>query len=313
MSATTEKIRLGPGEHGVRFYEDDAELAAIVGGHIADALDEDAAVVVIATDAHVRAFERELTASGVDVEEARDSGSLILFDAPETLSKLMVDGRIDRSAFQRVIGTVVREAAAAGQPVRAYGEMVDLLWRAGDVGGAIQLETLWNELIEELRFSLLCAYHSEALADPEHEHAVLEVCRLHSSVSRAAASPVPATRKVSRKFEPRSDAPRAARHFVEEALRAWGYADRQLEDARLLLSELVTNAVIHARSPFSVSVRSENLRLRLAVHDHSPTEPRLRLAAPEAGSGRGLQLVAMLSKDWGVVGTPIGKTVWAEL
>jgi hypothetical protein len=312
MPATIEKISLEPGEHAVHFYPHDDELARIVGGHIAAALEEGAAAVVIATDPHIRAFERELSAFGVDVEAARSGRRLTLLDASETLSKLTVDGGIDRRAFERVIGTVVHQAAEAGQPVRAYGEMVDLLWQAGDVTSAIRLETLWNELIEELQFSLLCAYQSEAMSDPEQEPGVREICRLHSSVS-GAASPVHAAREVSRDFEPERDAPRAARRFVEDALRAWGYADRQVDDARLLLSELVTNAVIHARSPFSVSVHSDDRRLRLAVHDHSSAEPRPCFPAPDAGSGRGLQIVAALSKDWGVAATPIGKTVWAEL
>jgi anti-sigma regulatory factor (Ser/Thr protein kinase) len=211
-----------------------------------------------------------------------------------------------------VIGDVLDQAAEAGQSVSAYGEMVDLLWQVGDVTGAIQLETLWNELIEELEFSLLCAYHSEAVANPEHEHAVREVCRLHSSVHGDRASSEPEPREVSREFKPDRDAPRAARHFLDEALRKWGYADRRLDDARLLLSELVTNAITHAHSPFSVSIRSQGQLVRLAVHDQSPIPPKPRFASPESG-GRGLQIVAALSKDWGFVTTPLGKTVWAEL
>ena len=94
----------------------------------------------------------------------------------------MRDGRIDRNAFFAEIGGVIRDAGRTGRPVRAYGEMVALLWDAGDVLAAIDLETLWNELSGELPFSLYCAYHSESVAAQEHAEALHEVCRLHSAV-----------------------------------------------------------------------------------------------------------------------------------
>ena len=75
----------------------------------------------------------------------------------------------------------MRRAAATGRPVRAYGEMVALLWEHGDVLAAIELEELWNDLGRELDFSLLCAYRSASVQGDEHAQALEQVRLLHSS------------------------------------------------------------------------------------------------------------------------------------
>jgi anti-sigma regulatory factor (Ser/Thr protein kinase) len=314
MSAISKRISVEPRGHAVHFYESTAELAGIVGGYLAEGLGAGGAAVVVATPPHIEAFKQELAFHGVDVwAYAQARGTLVVLDAAETLAHLIRDGEIDPEAFQRVVGTLLRDLAAGGRAVRAHGEMVDLLWQSGNVDAAIELEKLWNELLQELGFSLLCGYHSEAVEAPEHLHELDQVCRLHSSVSKAPAPERKLIHRLSREFEPSPGAPQAARRFVEEALRGWGHGDTVIDDARLLLSELVTNAVTHARSPVSVTLRARGSALRLAVRDESPAEPTPRPVAPEADAGRGLQIVAALAKEWGVLATRGGKTVWAEL
>src|SRR5205807_4393941 len=110
----------------------------------------------------------ELSEGGIDVSGSRGAGTLVMLDAAATLEAFMPDGRADRDAFREVIGTVVRRASEVGTAVRAYGEMVAVLWERGDVHGAIELERLWNELQEELEFSLLCAYPSQPASGREH-------------------------------------------------------------------------------------------------------------------------------------------------
>ena len=81
-----------------------------------------------------------------------------------------------------------------------------------------------------------------------------------------------------------------------------------------MVSELATNAVVHARTAFSVVARREGSGVRLSVHDLSTAEPVLRSARHVlALSGRGLQLVDDITCKWGVERTRAGKTVWAEL
>src|SRR3954471_8040608 len=141
-------------DHVVQFYESDSELVARAGGYLSRALQAGEVAIVIATPAHGEGFAAHLPGG---------AGELVWLDAAETLARLMRDGRVDRESFFASVGEVVRPAAATGRPVRAYGEMVALLWEAGDVTSAIELEALWNELATHVPFSLYCAYRSESV------------------------------------------------------------------------------------------------------------------------------------------------------
>ena len=104
------------------------------------------AAVVIATPAHRRAIETRLTRAHADLAAAARSGAYLALDARDTLHALMPGGRLDPGCFERVIGDVITRAGQAGQPVRAYGEMVSLLWDCGLVNAAVELEEMWDRM-----------------------------------------------------------------------------------------------------------------------------------------------------------------------
>lgn len=107
--------------------------------------------------------------------------------------------------------------------------------------------------------------------------------------------------------------PRAARQFVREALRLWDL-DELTDTVTLLVSELVTNAVVHAGSEVDVLVRLTGEMACVEVTDTSEVEPVPREAALEDASGRGLALVEAIARRWGVRPCPGGgKTVWFEV
>lgn len=110
--------------------------------------------------------------------------------------------------------------------------------------------------------------------------------------------------------EPRS-AP-AARRVVERTLVEWGLPDL-IETTRLLVSEVVTNAVLHAGTDAQLVLRTGSDRLRVEVSDRSQEVPRVQDGPPSAPTGRGLLIVDRLADDWGVDVDPGGKTVWFEL
>jgi MEDS: MEthanogen/methylotroph, DcmR Sensory domain/Histidine kinase-like ATPase domain len=304
MAVQTRESMVVGGEHVVQFYDRDGDLARAVGDYLAGAITAGDVAIVIATDAHRRAFEAEMATLGVDTAHARGDGAVIWLDAAETLGQFVDEGQVDAHAFRDVVGSVVREAVETGREVRAYGEMVALLWDEGHVLGAIELEKLWNGLAAEFQFSLFCAYHIHSVAGEEHADALHEVCRLHTAVVDDAKA----------RFRAGPDAPLAARRFVAGLLSRHPYGDRvDAGDAQLVVSELATNAVIHAGTPFSVTVRSDGSFVRIAVHDWSSMQPVVRNGDPSATSGRGLRLIAMVSHAWGVEFGPDGKTVWAEL
>ena len=106
---------------------------------------------------------------------------------------------------------------------------------------------------------------------------------------------------------------RVARSLVARALAPWPH----LHDlAALLVTELATNAVLHARSTFLVEVAVGPRTVRIAVSDTSPVLPHRKRHGVEAGTGRGLGLVELLSTDSGCEPRehgPYRKTVWCEL
>jgi anti-sigma regulatory factor (Ser/Thr protein kinase) len=124
-----------------------------------------------------------------------------------------------------------------------------------------------------------------------------------------------ASRQLTGEFSSRPDAPGRARRLVVAALRRWGIDDTLVHDAALVLSELANNAVIHARSSFSIEVCAQESALRIAVADTRP-RPRARVGADGSlipRRGHGLGVIEALSGEWGVEDRLNGKVVWAEL
>ncbi|PLS75642.1 MAG: hypothetical protein CYG61_06245 [Actinobacteria bacterium] len=126
---------------------------------------------------------------------------------------------------------------------------------------------------------------------------------------RRAAPP----REARTKLAVDAASPGKARRFVTGALRSWRMAELTGGAIELLTSELATNAIRHARSPFTVSVRYDGQRVRIEVDDSSPLEPRPRTPSHEDTGGRGLILVDVMAEAWGVTPMPRGKRVWFEV
>lgn len=105
---------------------------------------------------------------------------------------------------------------------------------------------------------------------------------------------------------------REARQFVGQALQQWGVPDL-LDIATLLVSEVATNAVLHAGSSVDLVLQLDAHRLRVVVADDSSDVLRRRVASEGDSSGRGIEMVEALSAAWGIDVLPGGKRVWFEL
>jgi anti-sigma regulatory factor (Ser/Thr protein kinase) len=103
-----------------------------------------------------------------------------------------------------------------------------------------------------------------------------------------------------------------ARRFVRQALERLGVNAEATDDLVLATDELVTNAVLHARTMFRVTLRRLPQALRVEVFDANPRPPRRRSAPIDATNGRGLGIIEGLGLRWGVVLHPHGKTAWVE-
>ena len=285
--------------HVVQFYERDEELVETVSEYLAEGLRADDLVIVVATDAHLSVFSDALRARGADVEKSLADGGLVTLEATRTLAAVMSCGAPDPPAFDRLIGSFVRQAAQSGRGVRAYGELVAQLWDAGHVNAAIDMETLWNGLGLRAPFSVFCAYPTRLGAASAAAGAPFDV----------APFDVAPTRHFTRGIQ----APRSARRFVAETLQRWG-REALIDDAAIAVTELATNAVLHATSDFDVTMSLLDGGVRIAVSDGSRSLPVLHDPSVDAPSGRGIAVVAALADRWGIeLGPSAGKTVWVVL
>ena len=169
-------------EHFVQFYETDKFLLDSLAGFIGTGLEKGDAGIVVATEAHREALEERLEARGIDLAAARVAAQYVSIDAQELLSKLLVDGSPDRGLFTEIIGGIIDRAARGGRRVRAFGEMVALLWSEGKQEDALRLEELWNELHKTRSFSLLCGYPMSGFCEEIFTEPLHHVCTAHSRV-----------------------------------------------------------------------------------------------------------------------------------
>jgi signal transduction histidine kinase len=277
MRATTTAI--GARRHLVQFYETVEFLARVVTDFIVEGLDADEPIVVIATEPHRRAFRAGLERRGLDPERLLASGRLTLIDAHELLTTLMVDEAPDRGRFMSSIdGLLTAAAGDDGRRVRAFGEMVDLLWQEGNRSGAVALEELWNELAERRSFTLLCAYVVGGLykvgAPDLHD-----VCAAHDDVGaperaraevEAAVRSASLAREHSRALAAELEHSRAVERALRDALAERQALVTQLQETARL-SELFTAILGHdLRNPLNAIVTAAQLGLRQS-HDPART------------------------------------------
>lgn len=305
----------GSGGHFVKFYDSDFDLVTAVTDFVLPALRTDGVVVIVATPEHTDAVEAALRIAGIDTDAAQSEQRLAFQDAGELLTRLSRAGKPSRDRFEQTVGSWIAGLGLSGRELRVYGEMVALLWDAGDVPAAMELEEMWNDLRARVPFSLLCGYpthrHSASAGDSEPASGLdsdrAKVSSLHSHVWHGEPP-----RTASRSFGADISAPHLARVFVADTLHDWR-CEAQLDDALLIASELATNAVIHGRADFTIQLFASGDRVRISVYDTADTAP-VQVDAPAlATGGRGLALVASVSSRWGCDQAAIGKTVWADL
>ncbi len=163
-------------QHSVHFYGKETELLNLLEVYLIDGLALGEALVVIATRSHAQLLEQKLELK-MDLERAKTMKKIIFMDARQALAQFMVRGMPDTLRFLQYMGSMVNRASLHGR-VRAYGEMVALLWEEGNTQGALKLEKLWNDLARRNDFTLLCAYPKKLFAAGVPQ----PICGLHKNV-----------------------------------------------------------------------------------------------------------------------------------
>jgi hypothetical protein len=165
-------------KHTVELYESEQHLLDSLEKYFSAGLRGNETCIVIATETHRNQLRDRLKALGINMDLAELTGQYIEQDAAITLSHFMEKGQLSPSAFSQIIGSMIPHIPT--RPIRAYGEMVTLLWNQGNHAAALQLEELWNNLGRIRNFSLLCSYPKHELESSSQDD-VSDVFRLHSA------------------------------------------------------------------------------------------------------------------------------------
>ena len=172
---------IAPSEHIAQFYEDDTVLIDTLTGFVGGGLNAGESTIIIATPPHLKLLERRLVNTNVDLVGAILEDRYIALDAEAALASFMVKGWPDDERFASLVGQLLERATVKNRRVRAFGEMVALLWARGDTAATVRLEHLWNRVCQSRSFSLFCAY-PKAGCTREPQASLDEICAAHSRV-----------------------------------------------------------------------------------------------------------------------------------
>jgi hypothetical protein len=171
-------------EHFVQIYEKETSFLDTLANFVGDGLSKGEGVIVILTEMHRQELKIRLRTMEYNLETAEAQDQLILLDADETLNKFMVDDWPDEAAFAKVITDTLKRASGTGRTVRAFGEMVALMWARGQCGATVRLEHLWHELCQRESLPLFCAYPKSGFTE-DPASSIAHVCSLHSKTIAA--------------------------------------------------------------------------------------------------------------------------------
>ena len=174
-------------DHAVQFYRDDAALLRTLSRFVREGLNASQPVIIIATPEHRAALATQLVTDGLPPDYFEEKGALWLLDGRETRAMFMDDepgAMPDANRFTAAMGDLISAARRTtdGPAIRAYGEMVDLLWKDGRADAAIRLEVLWNTLANTHQFMLLCGYSIGSFYKETAGFDIGDVCQAHARV-----------------------------------------------------------------------------------------------------------------------------------
>lgn len=171
------------GRHFAQLHRDSATRAESIRLFVSTGLERGNGVLVVAAQHDIDKLLDQLDSGGHHPEERRRSGQLALLDSRSMLGQFMRDGTPDWRLFRDTVGAALTGLQAHGQSsTRAYGDMVNLLWREGRVDAAIRLEEYWNELARIYPFSLFCGYMLDGQHEKCYQGPLHEIGRTHSEI-----------------------------------------------------------------------------------------------------------------------------------
>jgi DcmR-like sensory protein len=261
MSTCPELLdRLEAEEHVVQLYgSDDRLLTRNVGRYLEEGLKRGDGLLVIATPEHRSSLARYLS-NQPSYSSAVLDGRLVFLDAAATLNRFLSNGVPDAERFGSAVGEALRTVQSNAGPtgVRAYGEMVGLLWKSGNTAAATRLEELWNGLLKASDVRLFCAYPIDVFSPDfqvsnldallcAHTHLLPIDVALEDAVNRALDEVLGARAEIIRTLIQADHRPSWAALPAAESMVLWlrnslpGSAPEILERARQYYEPLASN------------------------------------------------------------------------
>jgi MEDS: MEthanogen/methylotroph, DcmR Sensory domain len=173
---------IAPCDHVVQIYDTEGVFLDTLAGFVGAGINANDACIVIATPAHLSALEERLTSCGISITGLIDDNRYFPLDAEKLLSEFMVDGWPDEVEFNNTVSTLLKRARGfKNRQIRAFGEMVAVLWAQGNTGATVNLEHLWNKFVANESFCLFCAYPKVGITD-DIADSIRHICSVHSKM-----------------------------------------------------------------------------------------------------------------------------------
>lgn len=172
---------IAPSDHVVQIYENDGIFLDALTGFVGGGINSGDSVIVIATETHLRALDDRLKSYGLHVECLIAEDRFIPLNAEDTLAKFMVNEWPDEELFEQTVSKLIERAGRKNRRIRAFGEMVAILWAQGHYGATVQLEHLWNRFSKKAEFCLFCAYPKTGFTE-DMNTSIMDICGCHSRV-----------------------------------------------------------------------------------------------------------------------------------
>jgi hypothetical protein len=180
---------IAPCDHVVQIYENDEIFIDVLAGFVGGGINAGDAIIIIATDGHIKALETRLRSFAIDIESLISNQQYFPLNAEETLNKFMVNGWPNEELFMDCVSNIIKKAKKGNRNIRAFGEMVAILWAQGHNGATVRLEHLWNKFCQNESFCLFCAYPKSGFTE-DINVSIGNICGAHSKVITASDRPL---------------------------------------------------------------------------------------------------------------------------
>ncbi len=179
---------IAPSRHLIQLYENEEVFLTTLESFVTCGFRANDSVVILATDDHLLRLNGRLLAQGFNITKLKEQQRYLPINADEALGHFMVKDWPDRTRFRRYVSRIISSAKGVGYKVRAFGELVSVLWANGHSGATVQLEHLWEHFIHEEKLSLFCAYPKSGFTE-DPNLSLQSICASHSLVISGAKTP----------------------------------------------------------------------------------------------------------------------------